>query len=281
MLLVLTLVYLFHGIQTHAAPLTSSNATVLSTLSCICSADQRSIWDIIWSCLATIFACSWVSVHPNIPAPNESSLRVFLRRLELMFWAVVGPEMVISWAFRQWIGARQLEKRYKGELSSIMHSIYPQILNHELLGLDRGWTKTHGHFIQMGGFMLFEGNVAKGVLSPERFSELLTAEKIEFPTVTREEIEDRSKADGFSKTIALVQTLWFVAQCLARRTQHLDLTLVELLTLSLAVLNGVMYFLWWNKSLDVRCPVRVYLLDKLNESEPNESEKNNHNGEFY
>ena len=110
--------------------------------------------------------------------------------------------------------------------------------------------------------MLFEGNISKGVLSPERFSKLLAAGKIEFPNVTVEEIEDRSKADGFSKTIALGQTLWFVAQCIARRAQHLDLTLVELLTLSLAVLNGVMYFLWWNKPMDVRCPIRVYLLDK-------------------
>ena len=110
--------------------------------------------------------------------------------------------------------------------------------------------------------MLFEGNISKGVLSPERFSKLLAAGKIEFPNVTEEEIEDRSKADGFSKTIALGQTLWFVAQCIARRAQHLDLTLVELLTLSLAVLNGVMYFLWWNKPMDVRCPIRVYLLDK-------------------
>ena len=138
--------------------------------------------------------------------------------------------------------------------------------------LDRGWTKTHGHFIQMGGFMLFEGKVAKGVLSPERFSELLTAEKIEFPTVTVEEIEDRSKSDGFSKTIALAQTLWFIAQCLARTPQHLDLTLIELLTLSLVILNGLMYFLWWHKPLDVRCPVRVYLrvLDASNESnDPN------------
>ena len=120
--------------------------------------------------------------------------------------------------------------------------------------------------------MLFEGNVAKGVLSPERFSELLTAEKIEFPTVTVEEIEDRSKSDGFSKTIALAQTLWFIAQCLARTPQHLDLTLIELLTLSLVILNGLMYFLWWHKPLDVRCPVRVYLrvLDAPNESnEPN------------
>ena len=281
MLLILTLAYLFLGFQTYAAPLTSmlaesgSNATVavLST-PCIhvCSADQRSIWDILWSCLATIFVCSWVSIHPNIPAPNESQWRVFLRRLELMFWAVVGPEMVIAWAFRQWSSARRLEKLYKGGLSSLIHSIYPQILNHnKILLLDKGWTKTHGYFVLMGGFMLFEGNVAKGVLSPERFSELLTEGKIEFPAVTVEEIEDRSKADGFSKMIALGQTLWFVAQCLARIAQHLDLTLVELLTLSLAVINGVMYYLWWQKPLDVRCPVRVYLLGQPKPNEPNES----------
>jgi hypothetical protein len=275
MLFVLALVYVFYGFQTHAAPLTSliaessSNATAfkLSTSACICPADQRSVWDILWSCLATIFACSWVSVHPNIPAPNESSWRIFLRRLELMFWAVVGPEMIITWALRQWSGARNLEKVYKGGL---MYPIYPQILNHKTLTLDRGWTKTHGHFIQMGGFMLFEGNIAKGVLTPERFSKLLTAGKIEFPTVTVEEIEDRSKADGFSKTIAFGQTLWFVAQCISRGAQHLDLTLVELLTLSLAVLNGLMYFLWWNKSLDVRTPIRVYLLDKPTEHTGNE-----------
>ena len=118
-----------------------------------------------------------------------------------------------------------------------------QMLNHNSLTLERGWTETHSHFIQMGGLMLFEGNVAKGVLTPNGFFELLTAGKMEFPNITLEEIEDRSKADGFSKTIALGQTLWFVVQCLARRAQHLDLTLLELLTLSLAVLNGVMYLL--------------------------------------
>ena len=131
MLLLLTLVYVFHGFQTHATPLasplaeSSTNATViLSTpaLACICPADQRTIWDILWSCLATIFACSWVSVHPNIPAPNESSRRIFLRRLELMFWAVIAPEMIITWALRQWLGARHLEKLYKGELyQSLMY----------------------------------------------------------------------------------------------------------------------------------------------------------------
>jgi hypothetical protein len=128
MLLVLTLVYLFHGFQTHAAPPTTGSllaesgsnttVTVLSTSASICPADQRLIWDILWSCLATLFACSWVSIHPNIPGPNESRRRIFLHRLELMFWAVVGPEMITAWAFQQWASARHLEKLYKGELSS-------------------------------------------------------------------------------------------------------------------------------------------------------------------
>ena len=126
MFLVLILVYVFNGFQSQAAPLTSLLAesgnstitTVLSTPACICPADQRTIWDILWSCLATIFACSWVSVHPNIPAPNESPWRIFLRRLELMFWAVIAPEMLIAWALRQWSGARQIQKFFKGELSN-------------------------------------------------------------------------------------------------------------------------------------------------------------------
>ena len=126
MFLVLSLVYLLYGFQTHASPLAATshnNATILSTSACICPADQRSILDILWSCLATIFACSWVSIHPNIPAPNESRWRILFRRLELMFWAVIGPEIIITWALRQWLGARHLEKLYKGELSSLIYNL--------------------------------------------------------------------------------------------------------------------------------------------------------------
>ena len=128
MFLILALVYVFHasGFYTHATPLTTLlaessinlNTTVLDLPACICPADQRSLLDILWACLATLFACAWVSVHPNIPGPNESSWRIYLRRLELMFWTVIGPEFIISWAFRQWLGARELEKRYKGDLSN-------------------------------------------------------------------------------------------------------------------------------------------------------------------
>ena len=112
MFLILVAVYLFLTTDIFA-----NTSAVSSTSGCICPTDQRSIWDILWSSLATIFACSWVSVHPNIPGPDEARWRILLRRLELMFWALVGPELLIAWAFRQWLGARHLETLYKGELS--------------------------------------------------------------------------------------------------------------------------------------------------------------------
>ena len=46
----------------------------------------------------------------------------------------------------------------------------------------------------MGGFMLYEGDQPRGILSPEKLKELYEDGKIDFPTVTEEpEIQDRSK----------------------------------------------------------------------------------------
>ena len=54
--------------------------------------------------------------------------------------------------------------------------------------------------------------------------------------------------------------MWFIAQCLSRPAQGLIITEIELITLAIAALNGILYFLWWNKPLDVNCCVPVLLL---------------------
>ena len=40
----------------------------------------------------------------------------------------------------------------------------------------------------------------------------------EFPDVSEQEIQSKSKANGLGKALVCVQALWFVAQCLTRRT---------------------------------------------------------------
>ena len=77
----------------------------------------RSESSIVWGCLATIFACSWVAVHPNIPAPSGS---IFLTRLKLMGCMLIAPELVIIWAARQWYAAHRIAEHHndKGVLFS-------------------------------------------------------------------------------------------------------------------------------------------------------------------
>lgn len=76
---------------------------------------HRSILDIICTCAATIFTCTWVSVHPNVPEYGESAWRSARRRLSLMFWTIVALEMTILRAMREWHGARTLARKYQGD----------------------------------------------------------------------------------------------------------------------------------------------------------------------
>jgi len=91
------------------------------------------------------------------------------------------------------------------------------------------------------------------------FLDLLKAGWVELSQITlsKDEIMDRSKSDGLSKGIAVGQTFWFIAQVIARRTQHLAVTPLELTTLALASLNWIAFILWWDKPYDVQCPVKI------------------------
>ena len=119
----------------------------------------------------------------------------------------------------------------------------------------------------MGGFVLFEGQNPKGVLLLETMKPLLQEGKIDLPAITEKEIQDRSKGDGLSKVLAVGQTSWYILQVIARHFEGLVVTKIELITTALAVLNVVIYFLWWNKPLDVRCSIPVPLLDILKPEE--------------
>ena len=68
----------------------------------------RTIWDIIWSCLATTFACTWLALHLNIPGPDDGWLRIAFRKVGIMLLAVIAPEIVVAWAVRQWLVARRM-----------------------------------------------------------------------------------------------------------------------------------------------------------------------------
>ena len=108
--------------------------------------------------------------------------------------------------------------------------------------------------------MLYDGDRAIGILGPRQLEDLYAKGNIAVPCVKEEVIEDHSKGDGLSKALVIVQTTWFVTQCIARRAEGLPITQLELVTVAFAMLNGIMYYLWWNKPLNVHSTIPVYLL---------------------
>lgn len=208
---------------------------------------------IIWSCLVTIFSCTWIAVHPNIPSPEMTQCTNLLYRVRLMGIALIMPEVVIIWAMRQWVAAYKLGYKHR-DCVFIFLRIEACCEANGVLSLAHKWTQAHGYFAIMGGFMVYKEDT-QCTVSPTHLNKLLRDAKID---ITEREIRDKGRGDALSKTLVLVQTAWFILQCIARRIARLPITELELVTLAFAALNFVTYAVWWNKPLNVECPMRVY-----------------------
>ncbi|KAF9460305.1 hypothetical protein BDZ94DRAFT_1137939, partial [Collybia nuda] len=191
--------------------------------------DCRTITGIVWSCIATLVACTWVSVHPNVPDIYHGRMSLAFHRFKLMLLAIIAPEVIVLWALRQRMVARKVSRDHA------VHII-------------------HGFFVSMGGFVQEQASgtgTARPIASHD-IGHTVSARAIY--DVDIEEIEDHSKGDEISKGLALLQTGWFILQCIARARQHLPLTELEIVTLAFAALNVVIRVIWWEKPLDVRYP---------------------------
>ncbi|KAG8809784.1 hypothetical protein FRB91_005157 [Serendipita sp. 411] len=246
------------------------------------AADQyRSLSNIIGSCLTTLFLCTWVSLHPNVPKPvNDSKLNnrqwwahkiyALLKDQLLPFvLLLLVPEWILMWALRQRLVVEYMVRKRKD------------------------LTRTHGFFIIMGGFHKFtkfkistrvpsdslpvssdpsmESDLEKNTIDkkdddvygePDHLLgrldvyRLLDDGKLQLPP--KIEIDDKSKSDWIAKSLVLLQTLWFVTQCIARKVGHLPLAELEVVTLGYILLNLVIYVIWWDKPQKVSTPIRVF-----------------------
>lgn len=55
---------------------------------------ERGTLAIIWSCLGTIFACTWTVLHLNIPGYNDTKCEKFLRKVKWMVINILFPEFI-------------------------------------------------------------------------------------------------------------------------------------------------------------------------------------------
>ncbi|KIM23270.1 hypothetical protein M408DRAFT_28065 [Serendipita vermifera MAFF 305830] len=191
-------------------------------------------------------------------------------KMILFFWALLVPEYILAWAVRQYLQAGVISKQVPG------------------------CTRTHGFFMIMGGFHLYhlppdtpsvpltlKSTEPSGFIIPTGYYSCVEevpvcplqindvpAEILEFVSPNETQLKDRGKSDALTKFIILIQTLWFVIQCIARGSQRLPLTELEVVTLAYAILNLFIYAFWWAKPRNVECPIRLYKLPSSDHEEP-------------
>ena len=130
--LVMFFLILAYYLAGDASPISPINNRSLEQNSCNDLTHSRTIWNIVWSCLVTIFSCTWVAVHPNVPCPiNREAKNSFQRwirnpilsftehRLPLFVCALLIPEYILAWAIRQYLTARKIANQNKGELYTL------------------------------------------------------------------------------------------------------------------------------------------------------------------
>ncbi|KAI0057724.1 hypothetical protein BV25DRAFT_1830794 [Artomyces pyxidatus] len=298
-----------------------SNITfAFSTPAALQSTDSgRTLYNIIWSSLATIFACVWTAVHRNIAGPSQGRLSRFLDMFGVVVASLLTPEWVLAGAFRQYLNARSLSKeleaargeavkvweakrrslrqgrlnegrRGTSESKDLSTDVVDEVKEKDVASLSRRtklasspgdevdgedltpvestleledgigrlegkWTARHGFFIIMGGFHYYKDGRPLFPLSRHDVIELVKTGDLVLPT--DDEIRGWSQADTLSKLIAIIQTLWFVVQCIARRVEGLPIAQLEIMTLAYTTIAIVMYMCWWYKPLNVSSPVRV------------------------
>lgn len=219
-----------------------SNTTDTRREGWVSQPNGRGTFDILWSCLFTVFLCTWTVLHLNIKARHETYWHQFRRKLRWMLQAIIGPEFVLAFATGQKVEAWR-------SVDSFKKAGYTK------------WTSRHGFYANMGGFHL---QTPDGFCFPINAKQLLYLIKeghTELPKVTEKELWDKSKADGFQKTLTCVQTGWFIIQVIGRAIQGLPVTTMELTTLSFVFCSLAMYLQWANKPLDVETPT-VIEIDK-------------------
>ncbi|KAG1741718.1 hypothetical protein EDB19DRAFT_1850920 [Suillus lakei] len=223
---ILLLLYIPFICALPSLPLNDTSTPALDVSNFPSSCNTRTLWDIILSCVATLFACTWTAIHPNIPGMEEKKSAVLSRRLFIMMMALIIPELMITWATMQ---------------SRSAH-----------------WTVTHGFFAWMGGFILYVNNEPRATLKPYELLSFVREGCVDVPVIAEADIEDRSKGDALSKGIAVLQLAWFFIQLIARYAQNLPMTLLEIDTSAVASLTSIAYSFWWKKPKDVGRPYAVH-----------------------
>lgn len=131
------------------------------------------------------------------------------------------------------------------------------IFSQSVQGRRHHWDLIHGFYASTGGFCLQTSQGTLATLTAQGVSYLIDKDPDSIPDISSKEVRDKSKHDSLAKCLALIQVLWFSAECLTRLAQNLPVSLLELNTFVHTLFALITYTLWWKKPFNVDVPTAL------------------------
>ncbi|KZP04283.1 hypothetical protein FIBSPDRAFT_968268 [Athelia psychrophila] len=273
-----------NALPTPAGAVSVAGSFVNLSPSCRDLGSCRELSSIITSCITTIFACVWFAQHPDVP-PSLPGLAKLVDTARKTIVLLIIPDRMIVNAILQFLAAGALAKELNdipekagqekktgpegvaGGGSEVDRYVLTRQRHEEMDGPGtaspekrRTYTRRDGFFVVMRGLHFYgSDNTPIRPLTIKDVTNL--AKRGIFVIPSTDEIDDRSKASWTTKGLALIQTVSFAAQCVARLVLRLPTTELELTALAYTTITVVAYCFWWHKPVSIGTPVRVPILD--------------------
>jgi hypothetical protein len=202
----------------------------------------RGTMGIVWSCAATVFLCTYSSLHLDVPTEYTTSWSRFWRMAGYIILGLLAPEAICIKAIDEFIMARKLVRHaHEGKITL---------------------SAAQAHLIRMDGVNICYGNsMAKQIVEvtySNCVSALSTPEVLDkFPS--NEEINARTKIDFLGKFVTVVQIIWFAIQVIVRHAQAESISLLEVSTLAYISMAVSAYAAWWEKPQGISAPITIYV----------------------
>ena len=199
--------------------------------------DGRGTWSILWSCLATIFICTWSVLHLSVPRRHEWWY-LLLRKARWMIVTAIALEYMLFLAADNYEDAQYLAKRLKSKGHG-------------------DWTSTHIRFAFAGGFHFKYREPNSKRWAPESLETATVSQDITCPPVSADHLKSLGRSDVVVKAIAALQIIWFVLQVIFRAISHYRVTPLEIMTVAFVLCSILIFGFHFQQPQDVEYPIVI------------------------
>ncbi|KAI1151823.1 hypothetical protein F4825DRAFT_462315 [Nemania diffusa] len=237
---------------------------------------ERGTLSLVYSCLITIFACTWTVLHLNVPKVDDGLWKLAFRKAKWMAITILFPEFIFSKAIcdlRQALydlrefdiiqargqqehagetemsrlrgGATEGEDNNLSGRSSSSQEEIPRV--HK----PQHWTITHAHLANMGGKYALTGSFLGSHYTWDN------AHPLHGLILDEEDINDKSKVDSLLRALTVLQALWVILTAIVRGANGLPVSQLEIATSAFSLSAAATYAASWWKPKDVSRPLQL------------------------